>query len=56
MVGALNHVKVVFDDDHAFALVDQASQHFEKAGDVRGVKAGGWFVQDVEGLACWALC
>ena len=37
MIGAFDDVEVVLDDDHALAIVDEAAEHFEEAGDVIGV-------------------
>ena len=55
MVGTFNHIKIVLDDDHAFPLVYQASQHLKQAGNICGVQPCGRFVQNIECLTGWAL-
>ena len=55
MVGTFNHIKIVLDDDHAFPLVYQASQHLEQAGNICGVQPCGRFVQNIECFASWTL-
>ena len=51
VIGAFDDVEVVLDDDHALAVIDEATEHLQQAGDVLGVQAGGWFVEDVEGFS-----
>ena len=51
VIGAFDDVEVVLDDDHALAVIDETAEHLQQAGDVFGVQAGGWFVEDVEGFA-----
>ena len=50
VIGAFDDVEVVLDDDHALAVIDEATEHLQQAGDVLGVQAGGWFVEDVKGF------
>ena len=51
VVGGLDDVEVVLDDDHGVALGDQLVQHVEQPLDVREVEAGGRLVEDVERAA-----
>ena len=51
MVGGLDDVEVVLDDDHGVAGIDQALEHAEQPPDVLEVQAGGRLVEDVERLA-----
>src|SRR5690606_18784863 len=55
VVGRLDDVEVVLDDDDRVALVDQSGEHGEQAADVLEVQAGGGLVEDVEGVAGRAL-
>ena len=52
VVGKLDDVEVVLDDDDGVALVDESVEHLHEGADVLEVEAGGGFVEDVEGLAC----
>ena len=49
MVGRLDHVEVVLDDDHGVPLVHQLRQDVEEPLDVGEVETGGGLVEDVEG-------
>ncbi len=55
VVGTLDDVEVVLDDDDGVALIDQALQHAEKDADVLEVQARGGLVEDVERAAGVAL-
>ncbi len=46
IVGSFDHVKIVFDDDQAGAVVDQGAKCGEQFVDVVKVQAGGRFVKD----------
>ena len=48
MVGDLDHVEVVFDDDHRIAAVDEFVEHIEQQADVLEMKPRRRFVEDVE--------
>ena len=50
-VGRLDHVEIVFDDDHCVAEIDQAVQHFQQLVNVVEVQAGRRFVENVERAA-----
>ncbi len=50
VVGSLDHVKVMLDDDNRMAVIDQAVQTPKQPIDVGKVQAGGRFVQDVQGV------
>ena len=45
-IGALDHVEVVFDDDHRMTGVNQTLEHLEEHADVVEVQAGGRFVEE----------
>lgn len=45
----------MFDHEHRVAQVDQALEHFQERTHIVEMKAGGRFVEDVEGLACLAF-
>src|SRR5690606_22123140 len=47
----LDDVKVVFDDQHRIAAVDQLVQHLQQHFDVAEMQAGGGLVQDVQRAA-----
>jgi hypothetical protein len=51
VVGALDDVEVVLDDEHGVALVDEAVEDVQELLDVAEVEAGGRLVEDEEGLA-----
>src|SRR5687768_6984735 len=53
-VGGPNYIKVVFDDYDGVTSIHQPLQQVKKANDIGGVKAGGWFVQQVKRAACRA--
>ena len=55
VVGALDDVEVVLDDDDGVALVDQALQHAQQHADVLEMQPGGGLVEDVERTARVAL-
>lgn len=48
VVGDLNHVEVVFDDDDRIAAVDEFVQHVEQQADVLEMEPRRRFVEDVE--------
>ena len=50
VIRSLDDIHVVFDDDHGVAGIDEALEHGEQAFNVGQVQAGGWLVEDVEGL------
>ena len=50
-VGALDHVEVVLDHDHAVACVHEPLEHLQQPLDVGEVQPGGRLVEDVEGPA-----
>ena len=47
-VGGLDDVEIMFDHDHAVALLDEAVEDFEELADVVEMEAGGGLVEDVE--------
>ena len=51
MVGELDDVEVVLNDDDGIAAVYQPLQHVHQNADVLEVESRGGFVKDVEGLA-----
>ena len=51
VIDGLEDVEVVLDDDDGVAAVNELLEDAEKNLDVLGVEAGGWLVEDVEGLA-----
>ena len=58
-VGGLEHVEVVFDDDHAVAARDELLQHVEQALHIVLVESGGGLIKQEEGTSClmrfWVL-
>ncbi|MBP5300072.1 MAG: hypothetical protein J6Y80_01580 [Victivallales bacterium] len=48
IVGGLDDIEVVFDDEDGVSLVAQFGEDLEELLDVGEVEAGGRFVQDVE--------
>ena len=51
MVGQLNHIQIMLDDDDRIALIHQTIQHIHQHADVFEVKPGGRFVEDIDGLS-----
>ena len=51
VIRGFDDIHVVLDDDHGVASIDEAVEHGEQALNVGQVQAGGWLVEDVEGLA-----
>src|ERR1700735_4551365 len=54
-VGAANHIQVVFDDENAPAIFDQALECGEQFCDVVEVQAGGRLIEDEERAAAGGL-
>src|SRR6267143_1305385 len=50
VIGGLEYVEVVLDDDHGVPGIDQAMQNIQQPLDVGEVQAGGRFIEDIEGL------
>src|SRR5256885_4405922 len=50
VIGGLEYVEVVLDDDHGVAGVDQAMQDVQQPLDIGEVQAGGRLIEDIEGL------
>ena len=50
VVGGLDHVHVMLDEQHRVAGVDEPVQRLEQALDVGEVQAGGRLVEDVDGV------
>jgi hypothetical protein len=44
----MNHVPIVFDDDHRVSLTGEVPEHFQKPSGVPRVETDGGFVQDVQ--------
>ena len=55
MVGALDDVEVVLDDQHRVPRVHEALQNAQQPPHVVGVEAGGRLVEDIDGAARGAL-
>src|SRR4051794_34417863 len=55
VIGRLDHVEIVLDDDDRVALVDQLLEHVEQLPGVLEVQPGGRLVEDVERAAGAAL-
>src|SRR6267143_501196 len=51
VIGGLEYVEVVLDDDHGIPGIDQAMQNIQQPLDVGEVQASGRFIEDIEGLA-----
>ena len=50
-VSRLYDIQVVFDDDNGVACIPQALHDNKQCLDILEVQAGGWLIQDVEGVA-----
>src|SRR5688500_16156478 len=48
VVGRLDHVEMMLDENHGVPGVHQLVERLEQPLDVGKVKAGGWFVEDVD--------
>ena len=48
MVGGLDHLEVVLDDDHGVSVVHESVQNSEELADVLEMQACGGLVEDVE--------
>src|SRR3989338_5413771 len=55
MIGGLDDVQIVLDDEHGVALVHELLQNTEETVDVGEVKPGGRFIQDVKSAPCRTL-
>ena len=53
MVGGLNQIQVMLNDDHRVALVHQLLEDLYELVHVCNVQAGGGLIQDIDGLAGW---
>ena len=51
VVGALDEIEVVLDDNDGVARIHQLLQHLDQAVDIRNVQAGGGLVEDIDRLA-----
>ena len=51
VIGAADHVEVVFDDDEGVAAVDELVEDAEEFDDVVAMKADSGFVEEIEGFA-----
>src|SRR4051812_21778332 len=47
-IGALDHVQVMFDDEHGVTSLDETLQRIEQPLNVSEVQAGSGFVEDVK--------
>ena len=56
VVGKLDDVEVVLDDDDGVALVDESVEHLHEGADVLEVESCGGLVEDVEGATGVLLC
>ena len=50
VIGALDHIEIMLDDDQRIALRDEAVEDFDQQGDVVEVEAGGGLVEDEEAV------
>src|SRR5256885_6288716 len=50
VIGGLEYVEVVLDDDHGVAGVDQAMQDVQQPLDIGGMQARGRLIEGIEGL------
>src|SRR3546814_18406648 len=50
IIGGLDDVEIMLDDDHAVALLDERLEHFEQLADILEMEPGGRLVEDVERL------
>ena len=50
-IGALDHVEVVFDDDHRVASIDQSAEDIEQTANLVKMQAGRRFVKQIQCLA-----
>src|SRR3546814_3546330 len=48
VIGGLDDVEIMLDDDHAVALLDERLEHFEQLADILEMEPGGRLVEDVE--------
>lgn len=53
-VCGFDDVEIMFDDDDAVALLDEAVENFEEFADIFEMQAGGGLVQNVERLSSGA--
>ena len=51
MVRNLDHVQIVFDDQHRIASVDKLVEHVQQVTDIFKMEPGGRFVKDIKSLA-----
>ena len=56
IVGALDHIQIVLNNDHRIARVHQFVQHFDQTMHIGHMQTGGGFVQNIHGLPGSAAC
>ena len=56
IVGALDHIQIVLNNDHRIARVHQFVQHLDKTVHIGHMQTGGGFVQNIHGLPGSAAC
>lgn len=50
VIGGLNHIHVMFDQNDRMTGINQAIERLEQPIDVREMQTGGRFIQDVDGM------
>src|SRR6202030_4731977 len=51
-IGALNHFKIVLDDDDRVPAIDQSLEKLQQHRHIVEMQTGGWFVENEEIAAC----
>src|SRR3954453_12443221 len=55
IIGTLDHVQIVFDDQHGITKVDQALQHGKQMAHVLEMQSRRRLVEKIEGASCLPL-
>lgn len=50
MIGTLNNIQVMFNDNDRMPAVGELIERVEEFGDIFEMKAGRWFVKEIEGM------
>ena len=56
MIGGLDKVEIMLDNEHGITRVDEPLKHIYQLCDIGGVQSGRRLVEQIEGPAGRALC
>ena len=50
-VGGFDYIEIMLDDHNGIPLIDQCMKHVEQLANIVEMQSGGWFIEDIQGLA-----